>query len=139
MFNKNILISTIVVFVTMMVFGFLVFGMALQDFYMANIGDIVIRKEGEELMEWLVIAQLIMAYAVVWIWSHDVKGEGLMEGLRFGFFIGLFLGATEMIFYAFMPGSQSIMIVNFLADVVMMMVAGAVLSMVWGMLTKPSA
>ena len=136
MFNKNIIVGTIAVFITTMVFGFLVFGMALENFYMENIGDVVVRPQGEELMEWLAIAQLIMAYAFVWIWSQAVNGSGMMEGVRYGLFVGLFLGATEMIFYAFMPMAKNVMFVNFAGDVVMMIVAGIVLSLVWSMLSK---
>ena len=131
MFSKRILVSTLAVFVTMMVFGFVVFGLLLHEFYTANQGGLSLRPQGEELMGWLAAAELIMAYAFVWIWAHDANRGGVNEGLRFGFFMGLFWATVEMMNYAFMPMQMNVMIIGFILDIVMFMCAGAVLSAVW--------
>jgi hypothetical protein len=136
MFNKRIMVSTLAVFATMMVFGIIVFGTLLRDFYAANMGDLAVRPEGEELMGWLVGAQLIMSYAFVWIWGHGVKGGGMNEGLRFGFFMGLFWATVEMMNYAFMPMHMNVMIVGFILDIVMFILAGVVLSTIWGKMAE---
>lgn len=132
MFSKRMIVSTLAVFVTMMVFGVIVFGILMGDFYAANQGGLTVRPQGEELMGWLVVAELIMAYAFVWIWSHGVQGKDINEGLRFGFFMGLFWATVELMNYAFMPMQMNVMIVGFILDLVMFMLAGAVLSIVWG-------
>ena len=134
MFSRKILISTLAVFATTMTFGFIVFGILLQDFFIANTGDMVVLPQGEERMEWLTIAELILAYAFVWIWQHGVKDGGTSEGLRFGFFMGLFWATVEMFNYAFLPMGMTLMFVGFVLDIVMFMLAGAVLSMVWAKL-----
>lgn len=131
MFNKQMILSTLAVAVTTMVYGFLVFGIAMSDFYMANQGDMVFRPEGTELMEWMTLAQILIAFGFVWVWSHDVKGEGLMEGARFGFFMGLFWGGVEMINYALMPMPMNVMLIGYVLDIIMFMVAGGVLALVW--------
>lgn len=131
MFSKKILISTLAVFATTMIYGFIVFGMLMADFYMANQGGLSLRPQGQELMEWLTIAELIIAFAFVSIWQHGVKGEGVKEGLRYGFFMGLFWAPVEMMNYAFMPMPQNLMIAGFMLDIIMFMVAGAVLAIVW--------
>lgn len=131
MLNKKSIISIIAVFITMMVYGFAVFGVALESFYNVHAANLPQREEGQELMHFLALAQILMSIAFVWVWKHDAKGEGIMEGLRFGFFMGLFWGGTEMIMYSFMPMETITMVVNYAADIVMMMVAGAVLSLVW--------
>lgn len=131
MFNKQMIISTIAVAVTTMVYGFVVFANLMTDFYMANAGGVVVRPAGTELMEWMSLAQVLIAYGFVWVWSHDVKNEGLMEGVRFGFFMGLFWGGVEMINYALMPMVFNVMVVGYILDIVMFMVAGGVLAMVW--------
>ena len=131
MFSKRIIVSTFAVFVTMMAFGFVVFGLLLQDFYAANQGGLSLRPQGEELMGWLAAAELIMAYAFVWIWAHGAKNAGVNEGMRFGFFMGLFWASVELMNYAFMPMQMNLMIIGFVLDIVMFMCAGAVLSIVW--------
>ncbi|MDH5434012.1 MAG: hypothetical protein OEY19_08700, partial [Gammaproteobacteria bacterium] len=121
----------IVVFISMMLFGFLVFGMALEGFYTEHASNITVRPVGEEPMHWLAVGQLIMAYAFVWIWSHAVESKGITEGVRFGFFMGLFWAGTEMIQYTFIPMAQVVMWVGYFGDIIMMMLAGAMLSLVW--------
>lgn len=131
MFSKKMIVSTLAVFATMMIFGVIVFGTLLADFYAANQGGLSLRPQGEELMGWLAAAEFIMAYAFVWIWAHDAKNSGINEGLRFGFFMGLFWATAEIMNYAFMPMQTNLMIVGFTLDIVMFMCAGAVLSVVW--------
>lgn len=132
MLNKKTLICTIAVFATTMIFGFVVFGMLMADFYAANQGDLTFRPAGEEVMGALTLAEVIIAYAFVWIWGHGVKGEGIKEGLRFGFYMGLFWASVELMNYAFLPMPMNVVIIGFILDIVMFMLAGAVLSVVWG-------
>lgn len=136
MFSKRIMVSTLAVFITMMVFGFVVFGVLLGDFYAANQGDLAVRPEGEVLMGWLAVAELIMSYTFVLIWSHDAQDKGVNEGIRFGFFMGLFWASVEIMNYAFMPMQMNVMIIGFILDLVMFMLAGAVLSVVWKKMAK---
>jgi len=131
MLDKKIIVSTLAVFATLMIYGALVFGILLADFYVAHQGDLVIRPAGEELMGWLAAGQLIMAFAFVWIWKHAITGNGLKEGLRYGFFMGLFWAPFELINYAFLPIKTNVMIIGFTLDIVMLMLAGAVLSLIW--------
>lgn len=131
MFSKQMIISWIVVFISMMFYGFIVFGIALDSFYTEHTANLTFRVKGEELMQWLALGQLIMAYAFVWIWSHAVSGKGIKEGLRFGFFMGIFWAGVEMIQFAFVPMEPILMWVGYVADVVMMMFSGVVLSFVW--------
>lgn len=135
MLNKKMIVSTLTVFATMMIFGAVVFGMLLDEFYSANIGDLTVRPHGEELMGWLTIAELIMSYSFVWIWGHGVEGKGMNEGLRFGFFMGLFWASAEIMSYAFMPMQMNVMIMGFVLDLIMFMLAGVILSMVWEKMT----
>ena len=81
MFNKQIILSTLAVAVTTMVYGFIVFAMLLTDFYMANPGGVVIRPEGTELMEWMSLAQVLIAYGFVWVWSNHVQGDVKIKAL----------------------------------------------------------
>ncbi len=131
MFNKKIIVSTLAVFATLMAFGVIVFGILMEDFYLANQSGLSLRAPGDELMGVLAFGELIMAYAFVWIGSHHIGGSGASEGMRFGFFMGLFWATVEILNYAFMPMQMNLMLVGFILDVVMFTLAGAVLSLVW--------
>ena len=131
MLNRKMIVGTLTVFATLMVFGVIVFGILMQDFYLANQGDLVVRPQGEELMGTLAIGELIMSYAFVWIWKHDVKDDTINQGLRFGFFMGLFWSTAEILNYAFLPMELNVMVVGFILDVLMFMLAGVALSVVW--------
>lgn len=131
--DKQFLISWVAVFLTTMIFGYVVFGVLMADFWAdpANTGDVVVRPEGSELMEWVAIANLIFAYVFVRVWRHGYEGTGIGEGVRYGLMMGVFWGTFEMINYAFMPVPMNTMMIGFAGDVAMFVVAGIVLAKVY--------
>ncbi len=131
MFSKKIVVSWLVVFISMMVYGFLVFGMALDDFYKEYASNLSMRPEGEEAMHWLALGQLIMAYAFVRIWQYAATEQGIKCGLQYGFFMGIFWAGCELIMAAFMPFATIVMVAGFVGDVLMMIFAGFMLEQVW--------
>lgn len=136
--DKRFLINWLVTFVTMMMVGFVIFGVLMVDVFLANPSDMVFRAEGAEKMEWVAIANLIMAFVFVKAFTQGYENKGMGEGLRFGLLFGAFLGATEMLAYAFMPGSYTVMWVSVGGDLAFMAIVGMILSKVYPM-TAPKA
>ena len=130
MLNKQFWLSLVAAFLTLSVYGFVVWGLLLPaSFFAAMGGDW--RPEGEELMAWIVIADVVKAFALVWIFGFGFEDKGIAEGLRFGFFTGLLFASPQLIMYAVRPESLSIAAGAFAIDLVSFLLAGAVLAIVY--------
>ena len=83
-------------------------------------------------MLWIVVVvSLLWSFIFVYIFDWTYKGQGIMEGVKYGFCIGLFV-VTPMAYntYAVMPVPYSMALSWFGYGMVKMMICGAVLSMV---------
>lgn len=129
--NKRFVISWIAVFVTLMVSGFIVFAVLLASFLEANSGGMAFRADGEELFQWILAGNALIAYAFVWIYDRGNDGTGVGQGLRYGLAMGVFWGGVEMILYAIQPGTLTGMMGAIAADFAIYILAGVVLAKVY--------
>jgi hypothetical protein len=136
--DRQFLFSWVAVFLTTMIFGYLVFGLAMNDYYAdpATAGGMAYFAEGEERLEWLMIANLVWAYLMVRIWRHGYEGTGIGEGVRFGLLLGTFYSTAEMVTASFAPVPINTMIVTIVVDIAMFVVAGIVLAKVYPSVAK---
>jgi hypothetical protein len=86
---KKILTGCLVVFVLMEVLDFVIHGVILADAYRATQG--VWRPDMMEKMWIFYIVNLVVAFFVSFIFSKGYEGKGIMEGVRYGFYIGVML------------------------------------------------
>ena len=131
MLSKQFTLSWIATFIATMAYGFVVYGVLLSDFYLANSGDVVMRPEGTEEMQWMIFGNILMAYALVRIFAHGYENKGIGEAVRFGAIVGVLWGAVEFINYAIMPGTIIGMWVGFFANIGMFVFASIILSKVY--------
>ena len=129
--KKNLLISGIVVFVVHQVLDFITHELLMGAAYEATAQ--AWRPEAEMMsMLWIVVVvSLLWSFIFVYIFDWTYKGQGIMEGVKYGFCIGLFV-VTPMAYntYAMMPVPYSMALSWFGYGMVKMMICGAVLSMV---------
>lgn len=89
---KRFVIAVIVVFVAMGVMDFIVDILILRGAYEPLIGTVFRSQEDMNSKMWAIyVGELIFALMFVWIYHHGVKGKGIMEGFRYGLYIGLLL------------------------------------------------
>jgi uncharacterized membrane protein len=86
---KKILIGALVVFVILEVMDIIVHGVVLGSAYatMQNVW----RPDMMQKMWILHIVKIVVAFMFAFIFSKGYEGKGLMEGARYGFYIGLML------------------------------------------------
>ena len=133
--KKNLLISGLVVFVVSQVLDFVSHGIALGPAYEATAQLWRPEAEMTSMMWVMYVVGLLWAFIFVYIFGWARKGEGIMEGVQYGFCIGLFV-VTPMAFntYAVMPVPFSMALGWFFTGMIKVMICGAVLSLVY----KPS-
>ncbi len=130
MLNKQFVLSFFAVFVTLSVFGFVVWGLLLPESFYAAVG-LNWRGEGDEHMAWIVISDVIKAFVLVWLFGFGFEGKGIGEGLRFGFFAGLLFATPNLVTYAVQPVAFDSTLYMFAINLVSIVVAGLVLALVY--------
>lgn len=135
------LIPVAAVFVTIFAFQWLFHGVYMMPQYQATAG--MWRPEGEmQQMMWVcIVSKLIMAFAITclfcWIAQGcESQGKCPKKGAKFGFKIGLLLGAQQFASYAWLPIDMKMAVNWFIGDVLMGILIGVVLAFTCQMTCK---
>ncbi|HKJ82337.1 MAG TPA: hypothetical protein VJ954_09960, partial [Ignavibacteriaceae bacterium] len=102
--NKKVWTGFIVVFIVYFLLDWLVNGVLLQSSYMAEEVAKLMRPEADIQMWIIIVCDLFYAFFFTFIFSKGFENKGIMEGVRYGFYIGM-LVSLPMAYgtYAVMP------------------------------------
>jgi len=133
---KNRIMATLAGFVTFFLLGWLLYGMLLMDFFIANAGSATgVQRTDTEMVWWaLALGNVFQSYLLVYIFGKWANITSFAGGLKAGGTIGLILGfAFDLTMY----GTSNIMnltaaLVDPLVGTVMMALTGGVIGMVLG-------
>jgi hypothetical protein len=131
---KKWVISSIAVYITFEILNMLIHGLILGKEYtaLANIW----RPEMMDIMWVMSIANLIFSFFFVFIFSKGYEGHGIIEGIRYGLIIGLFINIFSVLNqYVIYPLPLNVAIQWLLFNTLQMVVCGIVASLVY----KPSS
>ncbi|MDH3747447.1 MAG: hypothetical protein OER97_04505 [Gammaproteobacteria bacterium] len=133
--NKTFWIGWIVVFVVMQGFGYLVHELGLSDTYQ-SLASVFRPKEEMDSMMWMMMvggAFSLLVFCYIFTLGHE--GKGVMEGVRYGTLMGLFLSIpTSVDSYVIYPLTGELAVIWFVAGVIGIIIAGAVFAAIY----KPS-
>ena len=136
--NKKLWITFIVVFIVYFILDWLVNGVLLHSTYMAEEVAKIMRPEAEITSNmWIfVICDLFYTFFFTLIFSKGFENKGWMEGVRFGFYVGLMV-SLPMAYgtYGTMPIPYTLALQWFLYGLVMNIVIGIVAALLY----KPKA
>ncbi|MDA2928035.1 hypothetical protein MYX78_12545 [Acidobacteria bacterium AH-259-G07] len=125
--------ASIVVYVVYQILGFLIHEVILSGLYesLANLW----RSDEKTWIIWL--TGLLWAALFTFIYTKGYEGKGVMEGVRYGLWIGLFI-SIPMAFnlYAVLPVPASLALQWFIYGTLQIIICGTVLALVYRP-TKP--
>lgn len=122
---KRFVIASITVFLVIQGVDWLVHGLLLSGWYSQLTG--LWRTNMMELMWVMVLGSLFFSFMFVFIFIKGYEGKGILEGIRYGLYIGLLLYISGMLGqYAMYPIPIELALVWICYGVIEMMVAGAV-------------
>ena len=128
---KKLLIGTVAVFVTLEVLDAIIHGGILMSTYMAM--QSVWRTDMMAKMWVLHVVKIITAFFFTVIFSKGYENKGIMEGVRYGFYMGAIIGAGFGLgSYASFPIPHMLAIEWFLFTLVEYIIAGVVVAQVYG-------
>ena len=125
--TKKLLITFVVVYVLLEVMSYLIHGVILSSTYMSEEVKTAFRPEAEMNSNmWIVfVTDLIWSFFFVFFFAKGYEGRGIMEGLRFGFYIGLFWALVSSYqTYAFVPMPYSLALKWFIWGMIEMLILG---------------
>lgn len=114
--------------------GWLVYGILLMDFFMANINQCANKPEGE-MIWWAMIVSNLAASLLLTLILNWSKAGGILDGLKTGAIFGfLFTVIIDFSFWSMttMYSSISAIIVEIAVSAVLFALVGMVIVLTWG-------
>lgn len=105
---KRYAVSTIVGFIFIFIFDFIFHGVLLLPLYETTVN---LWRSPEEMQAYFpvaILAQFLISAAVVFIFTRNYEGKGIVEGVRFGLMLGALFGVGQFSMVAYMPISFSL-------------------------------
>ncbi len=129
----KLILSTIIVGIVLFLLGGLFFSLLFADYYKANFGFIM-RSESDFKMWAFAVGSLARAFFMYIIYSKGYAGGSpFMEGLKFGFWIGLFFAVPYVFFtWGGSPVHYQPVIIDGALNFVMILIAGIVTGIIQG-------
>lgn len=134
---KKFVIASIVVAVVAYALDFLLHGLILMDAYKAH-PDLFGSMEQMTKWMWLLpIGYFSLTFVMGYIFIKGYEGKGLMEGLRFGLMMGLFMQVPRFVFeVVYLPYPKIFDIVNLVGGMVEFLIFGILFAVIYKPLPK---
>jgi hypothetical protein len=129
--NKKLWIGFVAVFVAVVVIEYIVNNMLMMSVYQqtANLW----RPMEEMKMGLIVVTNAFFAFFFTLIFSKGYEGKGLMEGVRYGFYVAMMVTVpAAYVTYATMPVPYELALKWFLYGTIENIILGCILSLVYG-------
>jgi hypothetical protein len=134
---KKVWIGFIVVFVLMLIVGYIVDTLLLGSTYesLKNLW----RPDMESKMWIFYVVMLFQAFFFSFIFSKGYEGKGIAEGVRYGLYIGIWM-SIGMAYgtYAMIAIPYSLALQWFIYGVIQYVIYGIALALVFGKKTQPA-
>ncbi|MFQ5548450.1 MAG: hypothetical protein ACE5FV_09170 [Woeseia sp.] len=134
--NKTCWIGWIVVVIVMNAYGYVVHEVGLSDTYQSLASVFRPEAEMDSMMWMMMVGGAVALLLFCYIFTLGYEGKGIMEGVRYGTLMGLFLSIPSSIDqYVIYPLTSDLAVIWFVTGVVGLIIAGAVFAAIY----KPSA
>jgi hypothetical protein len=129
--NKKLLIGFVLVYVVFTGLDMVVNTVLLAPGY-ESVSHLF--RPNDEVPMWVIfVAYLFLAFFFTLIFSKGYEGKGIMEGVRYGFYVGMMaMLPFNYVSYAVMPIPYSLAFQGFLYGTVELVICGIVLALVFG-------
>lgn len=130
--SKKFWISFIATYVVYEILEFLIHGVLLKSTYASEAMMKLMRPEADMKMWVLYVVGLFFVFFFCLIFAKGMEGKGLMEGVRFGFYVGMMV-SVPMAYatYATQPIPYSLALQWFIYGVIECVVIGAVMAQLY--------
>jgi len=128
--KKRIVVSSLIIFVTSLLYNGLVHGVLLKDSY--NSIRHILRENMNQMMWLSLLATLVVSFLFVFNFTKWTKGKGVTEGIYYGIFfaflIGIFVDVNQYVMY---PLPMSLVVKWFASGLVEFVLCGIIVSLLY--------
>jgi hypothetical protein len=127
--TRRFVTASIAAFVVVAVVEFVIHGVLLSGMYRQAASAFRADADARARFWLFYVGYLVFAFFFTFIYTKGYERDrgGLAQGLRFGFYVGVMIGALEsLVWYVVLPVPATLAVSWFLAYVVMALAAGAV-------------
>ena len=137
--NRKFFIGWVVAFVAWMVGSFVVHGALLREDYAKLPGLFRPEAESQGYFPLMILAHVIMAGALVWIYARGVEVKSWMrQGVRFGVAVSLLtVVPTYTIYYVVQPMPGLVVIKQIVFDEILVVLLGVIVAFLYRQPAKP--
>ena len=136
--NKKLWLGALAVFIVLEILMFLIHGVILSSAYQAIAG--VFRHDMSSKMWMYHVINVFTAFFFTFIFSKGYEKKGIMEGVRYGFYIGVWMSVSMALGTDAMITLGRWMTIQWLIyGVIEYMIAGVVLALVFKEKPQPTA
>lgn len=132
--SKKFWIAFIVVFLVLEVTNYLIHGVILHSTYMSDEYKMLFRPEdammGNMWIMWLM--DLVWTYFFIFFFVKGYESKGVMEGIRYGFYIGIFFYmVTSIQTYVVYPVGFGLTFAWFICGLIQTLILGAIAAAIY--------
>ena len=130
--NKTFWFGWVAVYVAMQAIGFVIHGVLMTDAY-NEMGDVFRPQEViDSMMGIMLVSSAVGLFLFCYIFTKGYEGKGIMEGVRYGALMGLFLGIpTSIDAYVIYPITQELAMIWLASSVIGLAIGGAVFAAIY--------
>lgn len=130
---KQFVIAVIVGFVALSAMDFVINVVILADAYAPLEGTVFRNKADMDSKMWaFFLGEFIFVLMFIWVYSHGLKGKGIMEGLRYGLYVGLMLWVlSSLAMWAMFPVSAWLAWMWAIFGVIEMVILGLIVGAIY--------
>jgi hypothetical protein len=131
--NGKFIVAVVVIFIAWMLGDFVVHGVLLKADYMKMAGMFRPESEGGAYMPWMLLAHLLLALAMVWVYAKGKEAKPwLPQGLRYGIAISLLATTpTYLIYYAISPYPGDVVVTQIVSETILCLILGAIVAFIY--------
>ncbi len=136
--NKKLLIGFVLVYIVYTVLELIIQTVLLAPAYQSV--SQLFRPDTDVQMWVIFVAYIFFAFFFTLIFSKGYEGRGVVEGVRYGFYVALMMVLPmNYVSFAVMPIPYSLAFQGFLYGTVEMVICGIVVALVYGKSERPAA
>ena len=132
--NKTFWFGFVAIFIVMQVIGYVVHEVMMADTYAALAAIFRPREEMDSMMWMMMLSGAVLLFLFCYIFTKGCEGKGVMEGVRYGALMGLFLALVNVDQHVIYPLPANVAAIWFVSVVVSLTISGAVFAAIY----KPS-
>jgi len=130
--SKKFWISFVATYVVYEILEFLIHGVLLKSTYMTEEVMKIMRSEADMKMWIIYVAGLFFVFFFCLIFVKGMEGKGLMEGVRFGFYVGMMVSVPmAYVTYATQPIPYTMALQWFIYGLIECVVIGAAMAQLY--------